>query len=180
MCADVCRAVLCREMCRRALASLAAAAEGAGHPEWGYAGPHDSGGYNSLPLETAFFKPHGGSWDTGVCMLEMWGLSRGSCKGRVVHFPPRGQLSCYQQPLSTCCHDVRILCQHPAADSPAVAACRCLTPPCLLRLLLCPPRPTYTHTPDYGNFFLSWYSSCLLQHGERLLQLANQAFAPFR
>jgi len=50
---------------RRALASLAAAAEAAGHPEWGYAGPHDSGGYNSLPLDTDFFKPHGGSWDTG-------------------------------------------------------------------------------------------------------------------
>jgi hypothetical protein len=61
-CAVLCCAVLC---CRRALASLAAAAEAAGHPEWGYAGPHDSGGYNSLPLDTDFFKPHGGSWDTG-------------------------------------------------------------------------------------------------------------------
>jgi len=59
-----CCAVLCCAH-RRALASLAAAAEAAGHPEWGYAGPHDSGGYNSLPLDTDFFKPHGGSWDTG-------------------------------------------------------------------------------------------------------------------
>ena len=34
---------------RRALASLAAAAQEAGHPEWGYTGPHDSGTYNSTP-----------------------------------------------------------------------------------------------------------------------------------
>jgi hypothetical protein len=51
---------------RRALASLAAAAEAAGRPEWGYAGPHDSGAYNSAPADTGFFKPRG-SWDTGVC-----------------------------------------------------------------------------------------------------------------
>ncbi|KAF8057760.1 BAM3 [Scenedesmus sp. PABB004] len=48
---------------RRALASLAAAAAAAGRPEWGYAGPHDSGGYNSSPGETGFFAP-GGSWDS--------------------------------------------------------------------------------------------------------------------
>ena len=34
---------------RRALASLAAAAQEAGHPEWGYMGPHDAGHYNSMP-----------------------------------------------------------------------------------------------------------------------------------
>ena len=34
---------------RRALASLAAAAQEAGHPEWGYTGPHDAGNYNSTP-----------------------------------------------------------------------------------------------------------------------------------
>ena len=33
---------------------------------------------------------------------------------------------------------------------------------------------------DYGSFFLSWYSSCLLHHGDRLLRLANQVFEPFR
>ncbi|KAF6248347.1 glycoside hydrolase superfamily [Scenedesmus sp. NREL 46B-D3] len=81
---------------RRALASLAAAASAAGHPEWGYAGPHDSGGYNSSPGDTGFFAP-GGSWGT-----------------------------------------------------------------------------------EYGSFFLNWYSSCLLQHGERLLQLANHVFGPHK
>jgi hypothetical protein len=64
-----CAVLCCAVLCRRALASLAAAAEAAGHPEWGYAGPHDSGGYNSLPLDTDFFKPHGGSWDTGESTL---------------------------------------------------------------------------------------------------------------
>lgn len=29
----------------------------------------------------------------------------------------------------------------------------------------------------YGRFFLEWYSSCLLRHGERLLSLANSVFA---
>lgn len=33
---------------------------------------------------------------------------------------------------------------------------------------------------EYGTFFLGWYSSCLLQHGERLLQLANQVFGPYK
>jgi hypothetical protein len=49
---------------RRALASLAQAAAEVGHPEWGYAGPHDSGTYNSRPYETGFFAP-GGSYESG-------------------------------------------------------------------------------------------------------------------
>ena len=34
---------------RRALASLAQAAQDRGHPEWGYTGPHDAGTYTSTP-----------------------------------------------------------------------------------------------------------------------------------
>ncbi|EIE25773.1 glycoside hydrolase [Coccomyxa subellipsoidea C-169] len=49
---------------RRALASLASAAHEAGHPEWGYTGPHDAGTYTSTPEETGFFRGMGGSWDT--------------------------------------------------------------------------------------------------------------------
>ncbi|CAL8469970.1 g9512 [Coccomyxa elongata] len=49
---------------RRALASLAQAAQEAGHPEWGYTGPHDAGIYTSTPEETGFFRGLGGSWDT--------------------------------------------------------------------------------------------------------------------
>lgn len=41
---------------RRALASLAAAAEQAGHAEWGYGGPHDAGNYLSQP-------------EVGTCLL---------------------------------------------------------------------------------------------------------------
>ncbi|GIM06522.1 hypothetical protein Vretimale_10821 [Volvox reticuliferus] len=78
---------------RRALASLAQAAREAGHPEWGYTGPHDAGEYNSIPEHTGFFSQNG-SWNT-----------------------------------------------------------------------------------PYGRFFLEWYSSCLLRHGERLLTVANQVFA---
>eukprot|EP00198_Chlamydomonas_reinhardtii_P000853 XP_001690188.1 beta-amylase [Chlamydomonas reinhardtii] len=48
---------------RRALASLAQAAREAGHPEWGYTGPHDAGEYNSTPEHTGFFS-HNGSWNT--------------------------------------------------------------------------------------------------------------------
>ncbi|GLC59920.1 Leucine-rich repeat receptor-like serine/threonine-protein kinase bam2 [Pleodorina starrii] len=78
---------------RRALASLAQAAREAGHPEWGYSGPHDAGEYNSLPEHTGFFSQNG-SWNT-----------------------------------------------------------------------------------PYGRFFLEWYSTCLLKHGERLLTVANQVFS---
>ncbi|CAK0774322.1 hypothetical protein CVIRNUC_004157 [Coccomyxa viridis] len=49
---------------RRALASLAQAAQDRGHPEWGYTGPHDAGTYTSNPEETGFFRSWGGSWDT--------------------------------------------------------------------------------------------------------------------
>ncbi|GFR39716.1 hypothetical protein Agub_g197, partial [Astrephomene gubernaculifera] len=48
---------------RRALASLAQAAREAGHPEWGYTGPHDAGEYNSTPEHTGFFSQNG-SWNT--------------------------------------------------------------------------------------------------------------------
>lgn len=44
------------------LADLAKAAEEAGHPEWGYGGPHDAGSYNSRSWETGFFVSDGGSW----------------------------------------------------------------------------------------------------------------------
>jgi hypothetical protein len=49
---------------RRALASLARAAVAVGRPEWGNAGPHDAGTYNSGPEETGFFRGWGGRWDT--------------------------------------------------------------------------------------------------------------------
>lgn len=49
---------------RRALASLARAAVAVGRPEWGNAGPHDAGTYNSGPEETGFFRRWGGRWDT--------------------------------------------------------------------------------------------------------------------
>ncbi|BDA47842.1 beta-amylase 1, chloroplastic [Coccomyxa sp. Obi] len=49
---------------RYMMASLRRAAEAAGHPEWGYDGPHDCGNYNSAAWETGFFASQGGSWDT--------------------------------------------------------------------------------------------------------------------
>eukprot|EP00889_Picochlorum_renovo_P003621 jgi/Picre1/30651/NNA_006012.t1 len=49
---------------RRALASLARAAEAAGHPEWGHAGPPDVGHYNSTPDDTVFFRGWDGTWAT--------------------------------------------------------------------------------------------------------------------
>ena len=49
---------------RRALASLAAAAAAAGHPEWGTGGPADAGCYNSSPDSAPFFRGWGGGWAT--------------------------------------------------------------------------------------------------------------------
>ena len=49
---------------RRALASLARAANAVGRPEWGNAGPHDAGTYNCSPEETGFFTGWGGRWDS--------------------------------------------------------------------------------------------------------------------
>uniref|UniRef100_A0A0D9VPD8 Beta-amylase n=1 Tax=Leersia perrieri TaxID=77586 RepID=A0A0D9VPD8_9ORYZ len=74
------------------LTSLKAAAEGVGKPEWGNAGPGDSGGYNDWPEDTPFFRREGG-WNT-----------------------------------------------------------------------------------PYGEFFMSWYSQMLLEHGERILSAASAVF----
>ncbi|KAK9828277.1 hypothetical protein WJX74_006952 [Apatococcus lobatus] len=46
------------------LRHLAQSAATAGHPEWGYSGPHDAGHYNSQPGETGFFRSQEGNWDT--------------------------------------------------------------------------------------------------------------------
>jgi len=77
---------------KRALESLRKAAEDAGHPRWGYSGPHDAGTYNSKPWDTGFFTTDG------------------------------------------------------------------------------------SYTTDYGRFFLEWYSSQLLRHGDRVLSNANRVF----
>eukprot|EP00048_Salpingoeca_helianthica_P010065 m.143837 g.143837 ORF g.143837 m.143837 type:complete len:483 (-) comp14996_c0_seq6:192-1640(-) len=47
-----------------ALASLAAAAAAAGHPEWGHGGPNDAGSYNDYPDSTGFFSAHFDQRDT--------------------------------------------------------------------------------------------------------------------
>ncbi|XP_078439754.1 beta-amylase 1, chloroplastic-like [Wolffia australiana] len=74
------------------LASLKAAAEAAGKPEWGQGGPTDAGEYNNWPEDTAFFRRDGG-----------W-------------------------------------------------------------------------SGPYGDFFLSWYSNLLLDHGDRVLSQATALF----
>ncbi|TXG72466.1 hypothetical protein EZV62_001045 [Acer yangbiense] len=75
------------------LASLQAAAEAAGKPEWGSTGPTDAGSYNNWPEDTNFFRKEGGGWNT-----------------------------------------------------------------------------------TYGEFFLTWYSQMLLDHGERILTSAKSIF----
>jgi len=47
---------------RYMLDSLMENAQAAGHPEWGHAGPHDAGDYNSVPWETGFFNSDNGSF----------------------------------------------------------------------------------------------------------------------
>jgi len=74
------------------LSSLKAAAEAVGKPEWGNAGPSDSGSYKDWPEDTPFFRREGG-WNT-----------------------------------------------------------------------------------EYGQFFMSWYSQMLLEHGERILSAATGVF----
>lgn len=77
---------------RYMLSSLKAAAESVGKPEWGNAGPGDSGSYNQWPEDTNFFRREGG-WNT-----------------------------------------------------------------------------------EYGQFFMSWYSQMLLEHGERILSATSSVY----
>lgn len=46
------------------LSTLSTAAHAIGRPEWGFAGPHDAGHYNSNAEETGFFSSRNGSWET--------------------------------------------------------------------------------------------------------------------
>ncbi|KAM0922174.1 hypothetical protein ACQ4PT_006393 [Festuca glaucescens] len=77
---------------RYMLSSLRAAADAVGKPEWGSAGPGDSGSYNQWPEDTNFFRREGG-WNT-----------------------------------------------------------------------------------EYGDFFMSWYSQMLLEHGDRILCAASSVY----
>ncbi|KAM0947704.1 putative beta-amylase [Dioscorea sansibarensis] len=46
------------------LADLKRHAEKSGQPLWGLAGPHDAPAYSQTPESGAFFRDHGGSWET--------------------------------------------------------------------------------------------------------------------
>ncbi|GJN09124.1 hypothetical protein PR202_ga27102 [Eleusine coracana subsp. coracana] len=58
---------------RYMLSSLKAAAESVGKPEWGNAGPGDSGSYKDWPEDTPFFRREGG-WNTeyGEFFMSWW------------------------------------------------------------------------------------------------------------
>lgn len=75
------------------LSNLKQHAEATGNPYWGLGGPHDAPSYDQPPNSNAFFKDHGGSWES-----------------------------------------------------------------------------------PYGDFFLSWYSNQLINHGDRLLSMASSLF----
>lgn len=162
---------------RRALASLAQAAQEAGHPEWGYSGPHDAGTYNSTPevrrARVLSAKPCA-HWHPMVVITREGLCSPGPCLG---HTTPRAKCGVRQS----------------LKDSP-----------CLVLSLSCGRRDNYTwvcllqrqqeraacvvqETPffrgwggswdtPYGRFFLSWYSGALLAHGERLVAAATSVF----
>ncbi|VAI10717.1 unnamed protein product [Triticum turgidum subsp. durum] len=59
-------------------ASLKAAAEAVGRPEWGNAGPEDSGSYNQWPEDTGFFRREGG-WNTDYGQFFMSWYSQAQC-----------------------------------------------------------------------------------------------------
>ena len=72
---------------RRALASLARAADDAGHPEWGHGGPSGVGDYNSSPEDTLFFRSWDGIWTTeyGIFFLNWYSRSLIEHGERMLH-----------------------------------------------------------------------------------------------
>ncbi|KAG2493073.1 hypothetical protein HYH03_008736 [Edaphochlamys debaryana] len=108
---------------RRALASLAQAAREAGHPEWGYTGPHDAGEYNSTPEHTGFFA-HNGSWNTpyGRWFLEWYSnclLKHGERLLGVASQVFAARLVANQQPPSSSLHANLSSCMlHHSASQP--------------------------------------------------------------
>jgi hypothetical protein len=157
---------------RRALESLRAAACNAGRPEWGAAGPHDAGSYNSHPDDTGFFANGKGrvrlqhaKSEAAVLTNHRWsgtdspggsmdnvnafggngnGTSGDSVRPAVSAFP-RGARSL---------DDLReIGGEHPGAS-----------------------RPNGRWDSDYGRFFLGWYSGELVAHGDRVMGAAATVF----
>ena len=153
---------------RRALESLRAAAVNAGRPEWGAAGPHDAGTYNSHPDDTGFFSngkgrirslqhakseahvlgtraPRWSGADSPVGSSDTMGAAVGTSGGGGGDWPasfPRGARSL---------DDVR-----DAADGGD--------------------RPNGRWDSDYGRFFLGWYSQELVAHGDRVMGAAADVF----
>ena len=156
---------------RRALESLRAAAINAGRPEWGAAGPHDAGSYNSHPDDTGFFANGKGrvrlqhaKSEAAVLTNHRWSGtdSPGGSMDNVNAFGGTGNASGDSvRPASSAfprgarsLDDLReIGGEHPGA-----------------------PRPNGRWDSDYGRFFLGWYSGELVAHGDRVMGAAATVF----
>ena len=170
---------------RRALESLAAAANAVGRPEWGGAGPHDAGSYNSHPDDTGFFADgRGEQGETrerrGERIPSHYSHSRSSTNlasspisrspsGNPLSRSPSSQGSPGGSPRPgdgewpRRSFDGRRM----SYDAPHRRS---------LDSLAAADTPVGRWDSDYGRFFLTWYSDELVSHGERVLTAAREAF----
>lgn len=172
---------------RRALESLANAANSVGRPEWGKGGPHDAGSYNSRPDETGFFANGRGVFGSNQKQAGQFGGTPGNSgapsstsslfTSRSMMLPttlapdspvaggapnPDGALF---EGVTTQDHF------HRAAHHRADGRTRSLDD-----LVSHGDAPNGRWDGEYGKFFLSWYSNELVAHGERVMRCANEAF----
>lgn len=167
---------------RRALESLQAAAAAAGRPEWGAAGPHDAGHYNSHPDDTGFFANGAGVGDRFGS-----GGSAGDSGSRLGSMDRMGSMELDEsglgrkRPFASSRNTSRSSLDstgrgdewkgidsgvgHKGSDGRIRS----------LENMAAVPNGRWDS--EYGRFFLGWYCGELVEHGRRVMGAAAEVFA---
>ena len=176
---------------RRALESLSQAATAVGRPEWGKGGPHDAGSYNSTPDETGFFANGRGSifqnLPSSFAGHKFGGGSGGSSSGGQLNsslFSSRSMMLpttlAPESPVAGGSGSPGANAngtQNPTGWSPHARSFSAQKTKSLDDLVSEGDAPNGRWDGEYGKFFLSWYSGELVNHGERVMRAAQDAFA---
>eukprot|EP00736_Rhodelphis_marinus_P012252 Rmarinus@m.4210 len=133
------------------LSDLASAAAAIGKPEWGHP-PKNTGSYSMMPQDVPFFNDYGCWAEEGSSMCDVDESSRIDC----------GYVGISEEQCTSrgCCWQESFAAGVPWCFQQEGYEC------------------DHWDSP-YGDFFLSWYSGKLIEHGSKILSIANTLAEPF-